>query len=258
MKTPLIVGLVAALVGMSGVASAAPQGAKAKKPEAKATQPAAPKLTTKEFPDGTGSIGLPADWKIDGSYRGTVFCDGPSREKAIMGMAFVIGRPDHPAHNQGIPYNGPMGRDGDLVGALKAVLAKNGTKVISLRMREAPSPSPGIPAAYFLYEMESKGNRSIALGYFSAIMESDQTLPYWQLYSSAVMAPKETFMKELPTLIAIWESYRPNGKKPRDGSDGALIDAAISENLKLRRQTLKEQQDAFDRMNERFKSVIQQ
>ena len=258
MKTHVFFGIIAAIVGVNGVVIAAPQGAKAKKPEAKAAQPAAPKLTTKEFPDGTGTIGLPADWKIDGSYRGTVFCDGPSREKAIMGMAFVIGRPNHPANNQGIPYNGPMGRDGDLIGALKAVLAKNGTKLISLRTREAPSPAPGTPATYFLYEMESKGVRSIALGYFSAIMDNDQTLPYWQLYSSAVMAPKETFMKEFPTLMAVWDSYRPNGKKPREGSDGAMIDAAISENLKLRRQTLKEQQDAFDRMNERFKSVIQQ
>ena len=182
---------------MNGVAVATPQGGKKAKP----VQAAAPKLTTKEFPDGTGSIGLPADWKIDGSYRGTVFCDGPNSQKAIMGMAFVIGRPNHPAHNLGVPYDGPMGRDGDLAGALQAVLAKNGTKLISLRMREAPSPAPGIPAAYFLYEMESKGIRTIALGYFSAIMENDQTLPYWQLYSSAVMAPKETFLKEFPTLM---------------------------------------------------------
>ena len=39
----------------------------------------------KEF---TGTIGLPAGWKIDGSYRGTVFCDGPESQKVIMGMAF--------------------------------------------------------------------------------------------------------------------------------------------------------------------------
>jgi hypothetical protein len=250
-----------ALALLSEAALAAPQGGKARKPETGA-KPAAQaptvKLTTKEFPDGTGTIGLPADWKIDGSYRGTVFCDGPNSQKVIMGMAFVIGRPSHPANNLGIPYDGPMGRDGDLEGALQAVLAKNGTRLISLRRRDAPSPAPGIPAAFFLYEMESKGKRVIALGYFSAIMENDQTLPYWQLYSSAVMAPKEAFSKELPTLMAIWSAYRPNGKKPREGSDGALIDATIAENLKLRRQTLKEQQEAFERMNERFKAVIQQ
>ena len=138
------------------------------------------------------------------------------------------------------------------------MLEKSGTRLISLRSRPAPSPEPGIPAAYFLYEMESNGKRTTALGYFSAIIDPTQTLGYWQLYSSAVMAPKETFIKEFGTLMAIFSSYRPNGKAPREGSDGALIDEAIKANLKARRETLKSQQEAFDRMNERFKSVIQQ
>ncbi|MGC4042416.1 MAG: hypothetical protein QM758_01275 [Armatimonas sp.] len=253
------IALALATVGMTTLAAAQGGKAKPKAPAKPAAQAPAPKLTTKEFPDGTGTIGMPAGWKIDGSYRGTVFVDGPAGQKVIMGMAFVIGRPDHPANNQGIPYNGPMGQDGDLAGALQAVLAKNGTRLISLRSRPAPSPAPGVPAAYFLYEMESKGKRVISLGYFSALIDGgDQTLPYWQLYSSAVMAPKADFMKELPTMMAMWNSYRPSGTKPREGSDGAMIDAAVKDGLARRRQTLKEQQEAFDRMNERFKSVIQQ
>ncbi|MBB6053689.1 hypothetical protein [Armatimonas rosea] len=257
MTTRTTLGTALALTLLAGLASATPQGRA--KPEQRPTT-AAPRvsLTTKEFPDGTGTIGLPAGWSIEGSYRGTVGCNGPESQKAIMGMAFVIGRPNHPANNQGIPYSGPMGRDGDLAGALKAVLEKSGTRLLSLRTREAPSPAPGIPAAFFLYEMESKGKRTMALGYFSAIIDETQTLPYWQLYSSAVIAPKATFIKEFGTLMAIYGSYRPNGKAPREGSDGALIDEAIKANLKARRETLKSQQEAFDRMNERFKSVIQQ
>jgi hypothetical protein len=246
-----------ALVLTAGLTCIAAQGQGAKAQKPKAAAPAV-SLTTKEFPDGTGTIGLPAGWSIEGSYRGTVGCNGPESQKAIMGMAFIIGRPDHPNNNLGIPYNGPMGRDGDLAGALRAVLEKGGTRLISLRSREARSPEPGIPAAYFLYEMEYKGKRTTALGYFSAIIDRTQTLGYWQLYSSAVIAPKETFVKEFPTLMAIFDSYRPNGKKPKEGSDGAMIDEAIAANLKTRRETLKSQQEAFDRMNERFKSVIQQ
>lgn len=253
-KRYTLAGIALALTVAGSMAIAAPQKGKTKT----AKPAAAPRLATREFPDGTGTIGLPSGWKIDGSYRGTVYCNGPSGEKAVMGMAFVIGRPDHPANNTGVPYNGPMGRDGDLAGALRAVLEKGGSRLIRLRSREAPSPAPGVPAAYFLYELESKGKRSVVLGYFSAIMDDDQTLPYWQLYSSAVLAPKATFMKELPALMAIWSSYRPNGKKPREGSDGATIDAAVSDSLKRRRETLKEQQEAFDRMNERFKEVIRQ
>jgi hypothetical protein len=257
MTTRTALSTALALTIATGLALAAPQDRTKPKQKPAAAAPRV-SLTTKEFPDGTGTIGLPAGWSIEGSYRGTVGCNGPSSQKAIMGMAFIIGRPDHPNNNLGIPYNGPMGRDGDLVGALRAVLEKNGTRLISLRSRPAPSPSPGIPAAYFLYEMESNGKRTTALGYFSAIIDQTQTLGYWELYSSAVMAPKETFVKEFPTLMAIFDSYRPNGKKPKQGSDGAMMDEAIAANLKTRRETLKSQQEAFDRMNERFKSVIQQ
>ncbi len=263
MKTVVRITTAVALATMGIATLAMAQGGKAKKPKAPAAKPAAQapaaKLTTKEFPDGTGTIGLPDGWRIDGSYRGTVGAKGPNSQGVLLGMAFVIGRPDHPNNNLGIPYNGPMAQDNDLAGALQAVLEKNGTRLLSLRSRPAPSPAPGVPAAYFLYEMESKGKRSTALGYFSALTDGgDQTLGYWQLYSSAVMAPKDVFVKEFPTLMAIFNSYRPNGGKPREGSDGAMIDAAIKDNLQRRRQTLKEQQDAFDRMNERFKSVIQQ
>lgn len=161
-------------------------------------------------------------------------------------------------HQQGIPFSGPLRRDGDLAGALQAVLASNGIRLISLRTREMTSPQPGVPAALFLGELEYKGKRMAALGYFSAIIDTTQTLSYWELYSSMIMTPKETFVQEFPTLVAIWDSYRSNGKKPKEGSNGAMIDAAIAENLKTRKDTLKSQQEAFDRMNERFKSVIQQ
>ncbi len=232
--------------------------AKNKKAPAAAQQPAA-KLTTQEFPDGTGTIGLPTGWRIIDSYRGTVYCLGPKGQLVKQGSALVIARPDHPANNMGIPSSAPLARDGDLVGALQGVLQKANNKLISLRSRPAPSPRPGIPAAYFLYELEdANGKRMVAMGYFSALMESDQTLPYWQLYVSVVMAPKEIFMQELPTLLAIQDTYRPNGLAPREGSNGAMIDAGIARDLKQRRANLAEQQAMFDRMNETFKAVIKQ
>lgn len=251
-----------ATLGILGVMTAPVAHAQKKAAAKPGGGAAAAKLTTKEFPDGTGTIALPSGWRIVESYRGIVQCISPARQQVTMGMGFVISRPDHPNHQfareVGIPTSAPFARDGDLAGALRGVLEKSNNKLISLRSRPAPSGLPGVPAAFFLYELESEGKRYMALGYFSAIMDSDQTLGYWQLYCSVVMAPKESFMKDLPTLMAIWNSWRPNGQKPKPGSDGAMIDAVIASDLKRRQITLAEQQAAFDRMNEKFKQVIQQ
>jgi hypothetical protein len=250
---------VALLCLVSGVTQG--QGAVQKKAPAKpAAKPAAAapaaKLKTTELTDGTGTIGLPEGWQITEAYRGTVFCRGPQNERVTMGHAFVISRPGHPAHQLGIPTGAPFAQDGDLAAALQGVLQKADNKLISLRTRPAPQGLSEVPASYFLYELESKGKRYMALGYFTSIADNDGTLPYWQLYCSVVMAPKASFMKELPTLMAMWNSWRPNGAKPKEGSVGAMIDATIADSTRRRAQTLKEQQEMFDRMNSKFTEVI--
>jgi hypothetical protein len=253
------VSFAATLVAGLGIMGAMTAPAAYAQAKAKAAAPPAVKLTTKELTDGTGTIGMPEGWRMVEAYRGIVRVVSPARQQVTMGMPFIINRPDHPNNQLGIPTSAPLAQDGDLVGALRGVLEKSNNKLISLRSRPAPSNQPGIPAAYFLYEIDGgDGKRYIGMGYFSAIIDSTQTLGYWELYCSVVMAPKETFMKDLPTLMAIWNTWRPNGQKPKPGSDGAMIDAAIADNLKMRRDSLKSQQEAFDRMNEKFKQVIQQ
>jgi hypothetical protein len=245
----LIAALCLAITGGSGAAAPVKlQGKGPAKP-----QNAAPPLKTTEFPDGTGTIGLPAGWRIDGAYRGAVGCKGPGGSAVVMGFPWVIQRPDHEVNNMAVRVEGPRARVGDLAGALREVLAHNKGRLVSLRSKPAPSGLPGIPAVYFLYEYQRDGQTLVGMGYFSTIGDpNDTVLPYWQLYSSAVIAPKERFMKDLPTMMAIWNSWRPNGQKPREGSNSALIDAVNEANRKRAQDTLKSQQEAFDRMNEKF------
>jgi hypothetical protein len=255
----LTTGTAVALLLAASATYGAGQGRQGKqgKPAAKNAAAPAVKIKTTELPDGTGTIGMPAGWVFTGAYRGTVFCRGPQGSSVTMGHAFVISRPDHPAHQLGIATSAPMAPDGDLVAALKGVLRSADNRLISLRTLPAPPSAPGVPAVYYLYELESKGKRLTALGYFTTIAGDDgSTLPYWQMYCSVVMAPKETFMKELPTLMAMWNSWRPNGQKPRAGSEGAMIDAVIADSTRRRAQSLKEQQEMFDRMNARFKEAL--
>ncbi len=65
--------------------SAAPATAAATAP----LKPSAPaqKLTQTTFPDNSGSVGLPAGWKITAAREGDVSADGPNGEKMRFGMA---------------------------------------------------------------------------------------------------------------------------------------------------------------------------
>jgi hypothetical protein len=253
MKEMLLTAAALWLVTRDGNAS--PQG----KGQANAGQ--VPKLKTTELEDGTGTIGLAPGWKITESYRGIVICKSPDGSGVVMGMPWTILRPDHPVTN--MPERRAMGpvaiaRVGDLPTALHEVLKVNSkARLISLRSRPAPSGLAGVPAVYFLYEFQRDGKTFVGLGYFSTIGDpNDGTLPYWQLYSSAVIAPKERFVKNLPTMMAMWNSWRPNGKKPREGSNGALMDAVKEANDRRAQENLKSQQAMFDRMNEKFRREV--
>ncbi len=216
-----------------------------------------PKLTTKEFPDGTGTIGLAPGWVLDGAYRGTCGCRSANGSGIIMGMGQPILRPDGPVGQmpESVMLKMPTARVGDLSRAIRSILEKSGARVKSLRARPAPSASPGVPASYYLYEYESKGKKLTAMGYFTTLAYYESS-PNWDLYSSYVTAPSERFMQDLPTMMSMWNSWRPNGQKPKAGSESENLDKALAENLRMHRATMKEQRESFDRMQEKFKNVL--
>lgn len=191
------------------------------------------------FPDGTGSIGLPAGWDIESANRGQVQVGNGKGELVILGMPWAVLRPD------ALPgldtSRSAQARPGDLFAALREVLAKNtGSRLLSVRGRPAPQAQQGAPAAFLLYEFESGGQTFTGLGYF-ATLDYGPSSPSWQLYSSAVIAPKARFTKSLPTMMAIWRSWRANGADPLRGSQSAELD----EILRGRRESYEKIQAAF-------------
>ncbi|MBC7807144.1 MAG: hypothetical protein H7145_13460 [Akkermansiaceae bacterium] len=218
-----------------------------------------PKLTTKEFPDGTGLIGLAPGWVLDGAYRGTCGCKSANGSSIMMGRGQAILRPDGPVGQmpEAAMLKMPAAQVGDLGGAIRSILEGGGSRVKSLRSRPAPPISPGVPAFYYLYEYEKQGKRLTALGYFTTIAYYDSS-SNWDLYSSYVTAPSERFVTDLPVMMAMWNSWRPNGSKPKAGSESAMIDEVLKENLKTHAATMKEQRESFERMQEKFKNALLQ
>ena len=201
-------------------------------------------LRQTSFADGTGSVGLPPGWKIVEGYHGTVFCAKQSDMYARFGMPWTVDRPDSPVSRIPAPYKLAIAPIGDLPDAVRAVLGTVGARLVSLRSRPAPQTFPGVPASYFLYRFVQGGKEYTALGYFTTINPGGDS-PYWSLYSSAVSARTPLFMKSLPMLMAMWNSWRPNGQTPRAGSQSAVIDEEI-----------KHSKDSFAKLNEKFDQHI--
>jgi hypothetical protein len=186
------------------------------------------KLTQTNFPDGTGSIGLAPGWHLEGAYRGGVHAKGPNETNVVMKLPWVIMRPESSVAQLPASAQQPMARAGDIPGALREVLKKkSGGTLKSLRGRKLGGGG-GIPAYLLFYEYTYNGRLYSAMGYF-AVLDYGSDQPFWQLYSSAVVAPKTEFAKAFPTMMAIWKSWRPNGEEPKEGSASQIFDKALAQ-----------------------------
>ena len=201
-------------------------------------------LQRAQFEDGTGSIGLPPGWRITNVYRGTVSCAGPNGSAVILGHPWGIQIPgtltELPTYGQ---Y--PLAQTGDITTALREVLLKNArANLRSVSGKPAPQAIRGVPAYYLLYEFEQNGRMMTGLGYFTTLSYGNST-PGWELYSSAVVAPRDQFPQMLPTMMQMWGSWRPNGQEPREGSSSALFDS-------LQR----ERQLSHERISREFRKIL--
>ena len=202
------------------------------------------KLKTTAFPDGTGSIGLAPGWHIDNAYRGAVACAGPNGAVVILKMPYVILRPESSVAQLPGAAQQPIARAGDIVGALRAIMVKNGGVLGKVRGKRLQSLDSGAPAYLLHYEFKQGGKQWTAIGYF-ATLDYGSSQPMWQLYSSAVAAPTTQFTKTAPAMLAMWKSWRPNGNKPSEGSTSAVFD-----------DILKDRKASYEEIQKKFREQL--
>jgi hypothetical protein len=202
-------------------------------------------LKQKAFEDGTGSIGVAPGWQYGSAYRGSVQVRKADGSTVVLGMPWVLLRPDSSVATLPAAAQQAQAMPGDIGTALRQILAKNGGATLkSVRSRPAPAAVAGTRAVYLLYDFVANGKTYTALGYFTPLIYGGDS-PSWQLYSSAVIAPRAVFLKQLPTMMAMWRSWRPNGQAPRKGSESATID-----------DLLKNRRESFERIQEAFRETL--
>ena len=105
------------------------------------------------------------------------------------------------------------------------MILKTGGQITNLRARPAPASFPGVAAFYVFYQFTASGTAYTAIGYFTSIVYP--ATDFWQLYTSAIVAPTPKFAKLAPTMTAMWGSWRPNGQLPSAGSESAQVDKIV-------------------------------
>ena len=186
---------------------------------------AVPPLQQTPFPDGSGSIGLPAGWQITSAGKGTVNAVGPNSESIHFGLYFPILDPRNPQTQMSLRSGRPLPgmytaypSGGDLVQAFLAVIQQVHQKqhaamptiniTSSKKMPTSPTETDSVLLTADIDSHDGKGLMASSL-LVSALRPI--TGGTWAITVNQGGIPKPLADKEWPTITAIANSWRLNG-----------------------------------------------
>ena len=189
-----------------------------------AAGPAQP-LQRAPFQDGSGVIGLPAGWQIQGVNLGDVMATGPHGEKLRFGLTIAVIDPTNPqsrtlmGNSRGaapgkfvsIPYNT------DPAAAYKAAITQLGAKagkpapeidITSVR----PLPLQGGKSNFLYGDIDVHDGQGKQLLVAQVISTTPLTMGTWQMTVFQICGPQQTLAAEGNTIGAIFSSYSRNSQ----------------------------------------------
>jgi len=183
--------------------------------------PAQP-LTQTSLSDGSGTIGLPAGWRITGSYQGTVDTVGPDDAFVSLGgvtVVFTFRLPGTPDNQISGPYQDPVHA---LPLMMDYAILQGGLRSgrLAIQITEsAPTETQSGQAAYIAFRVHGQDfdGRYLALVQTAPIDDTE-----WFLYISVVGARSDRFAELFPTLWAMWKSWSVNAAVYKARMDSAL------------------------------------
>ncbi len=223
-----------------GGAASAPASAPAKAAPAPDAAPPAEPLTQTRFPDGSGSIGLPAGWRFLMAQHGAAVLKGPNNELMTLGLYFPIYNTADPrGYNQARMAMG-MGRP--LPGSYTAFpytadAAKAYVELSAQLARKNGKPEPHVQIKTARPVTATDGSHATVLTgvldfgdgegpkNFNAQVYIPPPSPYgtWAVGVSATQVPVKIGARERNTLNAIVASLRMNNAVIQ-GQNRAVID----------------------------------
>lgn len=201
-------------------------------PDGGAIDPQSLRWNTIQFPDGSGSIELPADWSITEVRKGAIRARGPDDSGVQFGQALPIHLP------------GSMNTPG-AEGLLYAYYAPPAQAIFTVNAEVSrvygPRPAPSIEVvgqyqypvnsvvsspyggdAAFLYFTTQTGEPRRLYRGLASVITLGQSQTSWLYYYSQIYAPDPIFHKYLPVMTKIWKSWKVSGKVYQQRLDEAL------------------------------------
>lgn len=189
-----------------------------------ASDPPAP-LTRTTFPDGSGSIGLPAGWRIAVAYQGGAIIVGPKHERLILGNYFSIIDPGTPQGHRQVQMAQTSGRGlpGKYTAQPYTTNAAEAYITLARGLAEKqgnPEPSIQVNSSK---SRSSNGNGTVTTltgmldfhdgeGQKNFVMQVWISQPMatgdWAIMTSGAQVPVEIGTRERDTLNAMAASYR--------------------------------------------------
>jgi hypothetical protein len=200
------VALAVPLTLTLGPASGATSRAQRSRPPARGGAVA---LHPVELPDGSGTMQLPAGWRITYASKGMVDASGPQGGVSLgtwcqvftpWGAAQMYARPPLV-----IPYGDPAVAARQMTAALNASPGQTGRARWIRLIEKKPTPWPNGVGAFLHYEWLFNGTRcqSVAL-----VLESPNVDGTFTYYASQVTATSAKFAKSLPVLLQVWSHWK--------------------------------------------------
>lgn len=182
------------------------------------------------FPDGSGSITLPAGWRLTSAQRAAAEAAGPNGEGVALGITMPVGPPQMAAPGVlAAPYLPPPD-------AFAFVTQRGGSQVLRMiAVQPTGALSQGGQAAYLLADMNHLGRPYRA---FALVNTAPLQGGYWQYYMTMLLAPSESFARSLPRMVEIWKSWGISQGEMNRRTEKALM--TIKETEAIMRGTIAE------------------
>ncbi len=169
------------------------------------------------LPDKSGKVSLPEGWKIKNAYRGLLEAEGEQGLIELGHASSVNALENVPHYHSGkfqdmaAPYSTPSTSLESLFPQIsQQQVALGGQPMKWVRQIEnIPVHTPSGQGAYVYYEWDylqpGKVERRQSLAFINTVPLNAET---WMFYMSAVSAPSNSFLTNLPTLLEIWKSWK--------------------------------------------------
>jgi hypothetical protein len=188
----------------------------------KVIAPAKARLRTYAFPDGTGSVGLAEGWHTDAqSAMQMATVKGPNEAEIVLGASLSVVTPQSPLARGGMSLVAPLGTPLEVMRALGPQIARANVRgggpaltYDNYQLVENHKPNvPNVAESVITFDVTAQtrtGAKHSKVMALVDVMPTTQTL-YMVLITQAG-APDATFKRDLPVMLEIINSERPNNE----------------------------------------------